>query len=531
MQGLLLGMVMVLLVIACANIANLMLSRGRSRAREVALRLAIGASRGRLVRQLMVENLLMACAGGGLGLLIAAYAVSVFSTLEAPGDVPVVFAFQLDGRVLTFTALVSVVSAVLFGLVPAFQSTRTDLVSALKAGESEQTRTRLLGRQSLVVAQVAGSLVLLVVATQLSRGFLVLLTANPGFRTDHLITMRIDPTLAGYSPARIADFYRTLTERAREVPGVKSAALTFSLPMAAGFMIQAVIPEGYQFPRGVSSTVVVTDAVDDHYFETLGVGMLEGRGFLATDRADSAGVAVVNQTFATRYLGARPLGRRILLNDEGGRMVEVVGVTVPGKHISIFEPPVEFMYLPLSQHPRPRMTLVAETEADSAAMAAPLREMVRSIDPNVPIFSVRTMADLFEQRAVKVAHLITGIVGSVGIAGLFLALVGLYAVVAYQVSRKTHEIGVRMALGAARGQVMRMILKQATIMGVTGVAIGMALSFAGRRALTMGLGLPALDATLFCVIPATLLAITMLAAAIPARRAARIEPMLALRQD
>ncbi len=330
LQGLLLVIVLVLLVIACANIANLILSRGRSRAREVALRLAIGASRWRLVRQLMVESLLMAFAGGALGLLMAAYAVHVFSTIEVPGDVPVVLSFQLDGRVLTFTALVSVASAVLFGLVPALQSTKTNLVSALKAVESDQIRTRFFGRHTLVVAQVAGSLVLLVVATQLSRGFVTLLAASPGFRTDHLITMRIDPTLAGYSPVQIEEFYKTLTERAREVPGVRSAALSFSLPMTAGFRTEAMIPEGYQFPRDVSSVVVFTDAVDDDYFETFGVGVLQGRGFLPTDRADSPVVAVVNEVFARRYLGKHPIGRRIRLNDERGRWAEIVGVTVAG---------------------------------------------------------------------------------------------------------------------------------------------------------------------------------------------------------
>jgi len=254
----------------------------------------------------------------------------VFSTIEVPGDVPVVLSFQLDGRVLTFTALVSVASAVLFGLVPALQSTKTNLVSALKAVESDQIRTRFFGRHTLVVAQVAGSLVLLVVATQLSRGFVTLLAASPGFRTDHLITMRIDPTLAGYSPVQIEEFYKTLTERAREVPGVRSAALSFSLPMTAGFRTEAMIPEGYQFPRDVSSVVVFTDAVDDDYFETFGVGVLQGRGFLPTDRADSPVVAVVNEVFARRYLGKHPIGRRIRLNDERGRWAEIVGVTVAG---------------------------------------------------------------------------------------------------------------------------------------------------------------------------------------------------------
>lgn len=529
--GLLFSIVLVVLLIACANVANLMLGRGRARAREISVRLAIGASRSRLVRQLMAESLLIAFAGGALGLLIAQLCVELASNFQIPGDVPIQFSFQLDQRVLWFTALVSLACAVLFGLVPAVQSTRADLVSALKAGELNHKRKRLLGRNVLVTVQIAGSLVLLVAATQLFRGFSYLLSHNPGFRTDHLLMASFDPALVGYTPAQTEQFYKTLLDRTRALPGVKSAALTFSIPMGTTTHGETVIPEGYQFPPGKESAEVLTDIVDPNYFATFGVPLLQGRGFLDADHADSPRVAVVNEAFARHYFRGNAAGKRFRLSNPNGPWVEVVGVVTTGKHLSLIEPPIDCLYLPLSQSPQSRMTLLALAYNDPAALAAPTRKMVRSLDLNMPVFGVRTIGDFFEQRSVKVLHLINGIVGTVGLLGLGLALVGLYAVVTYQVARRTREIGIRMTVGADRRQVMKMILRQAATLGLTGVGIGLVLSFAGGRALSSGLGAPAFDPLLFVLVPLALLLTTLLAAAIPARRASQVDPMLALRQD
>ena len=528
--ALLSSIVFVVLLIACANVANLLLSRARQRSREIAVRLAVGAGRGRLVRQLFAESLVIALGGGAVGLAIAACGVEVISTVKVPSDLPIELTFQLDLRVVAFTFVLSFISAIVFGFVPALQSTRTDLVSALKAGSADQGRKRWFGRHALVVVQVAGSLVLLVAATQMFRGFAYVLAHNPGFRRDHLLMMTMDPALIRYSPAQTEQFYNTLVERTRSLPGVKSAALAYTIPFSMQHQ-EAVVPEGFQFPKGKESEVIGANLVDEHFFATFGVPLLRGRGFLPTDRADTARVAVVNQQFANHYAGADPIGKRFRLNDKNGPWVEIVGVAATGKYITVAEPPTEFIYLPASQQPKSEMVLLVESYEDPATMAEPVRAIVRSIEANMPVFGIRTMGDFYEQRSVKVLHLITGIVGTVGLVGLGLALIGLYAVVAYSVAGRTREIGIRMAIGADRRKVVKMIVKQALILGGAGIGLGLLLSLIAGRALTAGIGVPSFDPLLFALVPTGLLVTTLLAAAIPARRAARIDPMEALRQD
>jgi predicted permease len=523
----------VVLSIACANVANLMLNRARTRAREVAVRLAIGARRWKIVRQLMAESLIIAVAGGVLGLLIAQFAVEMFSRVQVPGDLPIQFTFQIDYRVLAFTLIASVASAVLFGLVPAMQATRTDLVTALKAGEAEHNRKRLLGRRVLVVVQVAGSMFLVLAAVQTYRYTRAGLTGDQGFRIDHRITMRFDPSLAGYSQPQTEQFYRTLIERAGALPGVRSVALSASLPMTTNRTGVAIIPEGYQFPAGQETERVPADYVTDYYFGTFAIPILAGRGFSPADRADSPRVAVVNEELARLFFNGNPIGKRLQL-EKNGPWIEIVGMTSTGHYITAFEPPLNFIYFPASQYPQRRMTMIAETSGDPAAMAGLLRDAVRSIDPNMPIFAIVTMEELFEQRAIKVANLIAGTVGTLSGIGLVLALVGLYAVVAYQVGRRTREIGIRMALGAGKPQVMKMILKQAAVMALIGIGIGSVFCFAGHRALLAGIGPQEsvqLDPVWVAAIVVALLGTTLLAAAIPARHASRIDPQRALRQE
>jgi predicted permease len=496
--------------------------------------LAIGAGRRKIVQQLMTESLMIAVAGGALGLLITQSTVDLFSKLEVPGDLPIHFNFQIDFRVLAFTLTTSVVSAVLFGLVPALGSSRTDLVSTLKSGEADLSRKRLFGRRALVVVQVAGSMVLLVLTIQMYRDIEKALTSNHGFRVDHRLTMRFAPALAGYTPERSEQFYRSLLERTRNLPGVASAALSGSLPMTTNFLMEPVTPEGYQFPAGQESQPVLADYVTDRYFETFSIPILAGRGFSDLDRDTSPPVALVNEQFAKHFFNGNAVGKRLRI-DSTGPWVEIVGMTVTGHHITALEPPTDFLYLPFSQHSQDRMTLIAETYGDPASMSFPLREVVHSIDPSVPMFAVRTMENLFEERSVKTSHLIIGVVGVLGSMGLALALVGLYAVVAYQVNRRIREIGIRMALGAARLQVIRMVLKQAVVMSVTGIGIGVVLSVAVNRVLDASINASPeptrLTVEAVVAIAAGLLLTTLLAAAIPARNASRIDPQLALRQE
>jgi predicted permease len=524
--------VLLVLGIACANVANLMLSRGRARTREIAVRIAVGAGRARLVRQLMVESLAIALLGGALGLLMVQFSVPLFSMIQiqAPGDAPSNAILQLDHRVLWFTFLISVASAVLFGLAPALRATKADLLPALKAGTSgiEGRSSRLFGRSALVIVQIAGCLVVIAAAAQMFAGTTAMLRRGTGYRVDHILIMRFDPSFAGYTPERSEQFYKTLLDRAQAVPGVKSVALTGSIPSSNSMMHGEVVPEGYRFPRGVESLGVTVEIVDGGYFGTFGIPILQGRGLFSTDRADAPRVAVVSQIFAQRYLGAHPIGKRLRLDGPNGPWTQVVGVAANTKYTFVLMPPDEMVYLPLLQHPQVRMTLLAQSYGDAAALATPLRQMVHAMDPSLAIVGVRTMQDFFEKRTMYVVYMINGIVGILGLIGLGLALVGLYAVVSYQVARKTREIGIRMALGANRRQVIAGILRQASLMGAIGVAIGLLLTPA-TSVLTAIFG--AFGIWGFGAVAVGLLLATLIAAAIPALRAARVDPMIALRED
>jgi putative ABC transport system permease protein len=525
------GLVLIVLLIACCNVANLMLGRGKSRAREIAVRLAIGASRSRLVRQLMAESLIIALAGAVVGLVVANGALNFFATkVVVLSDAPVELAFQLDSRVLYFTLLVSVASAILFGLVPALQATKANVAPTLKSGELTERRKRFLGRNALVTVQLAGSVLLAVAAIQTYYGYAFLLAGAHGFRRDHVLTMRLDPSVAGYTPAQTAQFYRTLLDRSREIPGLRSAALTSFLPLTVDLQQKDVIPEGYQFPKDQRSVSVLSSSVDDHYFETFGVRILAGRDFANTDTANSPKVVIVNNALAQKYFGGNAVGRRLRLNGPEGPWAEVVGVAMTGQYLSVAEPPTDFLFLPHTQEPLPRMTVLALSAEDPATLAEPMRQLVRSIDANMPVLSVRTMDNHFEQSASSNFLVTNAIFGSASLIGLVLALVGLYAVVSYQVARRTREIGIRMAIGAAKGQIMRMVLREAAVMSLVGIGIGVLLSLAAGRGLTMGHPTP-FSLMLNVVVPLALLLTTLLAVAIPARRAARVDPLISLRQD
>jgi predicted permease len=527
------GVMILILAIACANVANLMLGRGRARAREISVRLAIGASRYRLIRELMAESLLIALAGGALGLFIAEGALQVFSSFEVPGDAPVRLAFDLDTRVLVFTLIVSVISAILFGLFPAFQATRTDLTSALKAGDLIHSRKRFFGRYVLVAVQIAGSLAMLMAAAQMYRNMMKVLTENPGFLKDHRLAVRLDPTLSGYTQTQTEQFYRKLIERTTGASGFRSAAMASGLPLSTEASVLMLAPEGYEFPAGQENLRVGGLIVDENYFSTMAVPIIAGRGFEPGDQAKSPRVAVVNEEFAKRAFKGNAIGKRIRLDDENREWAEIVGVTSTGKYGVITEPPTSFVYLPFSQNFRPRMTLIAETSGDPVAMAGPIRSLIRSIDPNMPIFSLRTLEDIFEHGPVTQVRVFLLTFGGTSLMGFVLAILGLYAVVAFQVTRRTREIGVRIALGAQRGQVLRMILKQAAIVAGIGIGTGFFLSVIVRPLLLVSMGRPvsSFDPSMIVGIPLSLLLITLLAATVPARRAARVDPQRALRQD
>ena len=533
----LMTLALLVLAIACANVAGLLASRAPSRAREVALRLAVGAGRWRLVRQLVTESLLLATGGGLLGLLLGYAVINVLRTVEYPTDIPLKLTFDLDNRALLVGIVVAAGSAVLSSLLPAWRATRTDMVNSLKdaAVTEHAQRGRLWGRSLMVCGQVALALMLVTVTIFMYRAFGSRLTQGPGFRTDGLIFASFDPALARYSDARAETFFRDLKDRAAALPGVRSVALASTVPMRTdNLQVSQIAPEGFTFAPGIETVNCPSALVDEGYFDTTGIRIAEGRAFRPTDTDDSPAVAIVNQRFAAHYWpGQSAIGKRVTIRGTKPRMVEIVGVAADSRYFFIVEPPLEFMYLPHAQSPVSRRSLVLASAGPAAALADPLRALVRSIDPQMPILGLRTMEDYYAARVTHISRLIVGTVGGLGAIGVLLAVVGLYGLVAYSVTRRTREIGIRIAVGAAPASVLRMVLRSGMILAAVGIALGTAGSIATSGLLSgvfqnqMG----GHSVWSYVLAVPTLVAITLIAAYIPARRAARTDPLRALRQD
>jgi predicted permease len=534
--SLLMALAALVLIIACANVAHLMLGRARARWREIAIRLALGISRTRLLRQLLIESLVLSCAGGAAGVGIAYAGIRVLQTFQVPTDLPIVISPQMDGRVLAFSLLAAILSAVLFGLAPAWQSLRTDPIPGLKSAEPGQTaRQRAIGRNVLVVAQVALSMVLLVAAAMLLEGVRRVLHVSPGFRTDGLIMLSTDTSLVRYDAEQTRTFYRDLVERVQQVPGVASAALTSSIPLNPdGYVSHAVVPEGYEFPDGHEAAQVLSAMVDEHYFSTIQTEIVRGRAFTADDRDGTRPVAIVNEQFARIYWpGQDPLGRRLALGPDRTPWLEVVGIARTGRYFLPSEAPTPFLYLPFWQSSPTRMTLLVEAaRGDPAALAGPLRQVVRALDEDQPVFNVRTVSDFYERRAIAPQLMMVRTVMAMGLIGSGLALIGLYGLVAYSVAHRTREIGIRMAMGARSSDVLWMVLQRGMRISITGILLGAAASVAASRLLTAGfMHLGAASPLVYVIVPLALIASTTVASYVPARRAARVDPLLAIRDE
>jgi predicted permease len=530
------ALAMAVLVVACANVGGLLTSRAPVRAREMAMRLAIGASRGRLVRQLMTESLVIALIGGVLALGVGYAGLTLFRQIRMPTDLPIALSFEMDRRALLFSLAVAVASAVFFGVVPAFQAARTDPNAVLKAaaGFAAGPRRRW-GRAVLVVGQVAISVVLLVVTMFMYRGFRNQLLVGPGYRTDHLLMMSFDPSLVHYTEAEAQQFFQNVAERARTVPGVERVTMATSVPMAIDSIdAETVVPEGFQLPPGKDDVTVRSSSVDEYYFDAMGMAILRGRAFRRDDTADAPRVAIVNQRFADHYWPNQdPIGRRLRLADGDNAWVQIVGLTKTSKYIFIAEPPTDFVYFAYRQTQARRMTMLVQSSGDAAQLAAPLREVVRRIDPNPPMYNVRTMEEFYQMRAVNVFHVLVAAIGGMGMMGLGLSIAGLYGLVAYAASRRTREIGIRMAIGAERSTVLRMVLRQGLALAIAGLAIGLVASIGAGALLrsVFPIGSNQQNVVAFVVVVLGVVAVTFVATYVPARQAARVDPVQALRHE
>ncbi len=528
--GILALLAIAVLIVACANVAGLLTSRAPLRAREIALRLAVGAGRVRFIRQLLTESSLMAIAGGLLGLPLAYACIQIMRRVQFPNDLLVVPRIELDQRALLFSVLIAMGSVILFGLIPAIQTTRSNLTTAFKAGDVELGRSRFSGRNLLVAIQVAFSLVLLTLSAFSYRAFGGELNRGMGFRRDHIAMITVRPRGLRYTDAQAMQFYEKLSQRSAAVPGVRLAALSSAKPAGVldPFSIQ---PEGFHFPAGQNSALVYGSRIGEHYFDALEIPILRGRGIAATDTSTAPPVAVVNETLAEHYWpNQNPLGKRILVN--GVRWAEVVGVAKNSRYLFITEPPTDFLYLPYRQMSQIDMTLFAVAAGDSASLLEPLRRLVLDIEPNMPMYNVQTMEYYYDARATSIGQVIVEIIGAMGIMGLALAMIGLYALMSYSVSRRTREIGIRMAVGADRMNVMRMVVRQGLIPVLAGIAAGLALSVGAgdllKRSFPLGYEI---GPSIYGWVAPILLLIAIAAAYAPARRAALVDPMTALREE
>jgi predicted permease len=421
------------------------------------------------------------------------------------------------------------------GLVPAIQASRADLTAVMKASDSVAPgRRRRWGRAVLVGGQVAVSVVLLVVALFMYRSFERQLSSGPGYRTDHLMMMSFNPSLIRYTEAQSRQFYKDVADRARTVPGVTSVALATSTPMANDVDAATIIPEGFQFPAGKDHVSMFAASVDENYFDTLGITILEGRAFRAEDTADAPRVAIVNERLAQHYWPDQdPIGKRLRTTDTGDSWVQVVGLAKMSKYLFIAEQPLDFVYFPYRQKKPERMVLIARSVGEPVSLVAPLREVVRQLDVNMPIFNVRSMEEFYRMRAITVFNVLITTVGVMGLMGLGLSIVGLYGLVAYAATRRTREIGIRMAIGAGRASVLRMVLTQGMVLAFVGLAVGLVASLGAGQLLRAAFptGNDQRDFVAPLLVVPIVLVVTFLATYIPARQASRLNPMRALRHD
>ncbi|MDQ6911844.1 MAG: ABC transporter permease [Verrucomicrobiota bacterium] len=532
------GAVLCVLLIANANVANLLLARASVRGKEMALRAAMGASRARIIRQLLTESVLLAGLGGALGLVFALWGTEAL-VKTIPQNIPRIGTIHLDAAVLCFTLLVSLGTGMIFGLVPAWHASHVDLNSSLKSGTRTggggERKGRL--RNGLVVAEVALALVLLICAGLLIQSFNKLSRVQPGLRTEHLLTAQIQlPETAYPKNENIIAFFDQLLPRIRALPGVESASTIVPLPLSGSNMVttfdkeEAPLPEGQQ--AGAPTRMISVD-----YFKTMGIPLRQGRVFDANDRFDSAPVVMVNQRFVDKFFpGQNVIGKRIKpgfsADDTGDKMREIVGVVGNVKHLSLRLEDSPEMYLPQTQIPFNVMSLVIRTTvSDPAGLTAAVRKEVSAMDSSIPLRSVRVFDEYISRSLARPrfnALLLSIFAGT----ALVLTAIGIYGVMAYSVAQRTNEIGIRIALGAAQSSIFRLVVGQAMALVGVSVIIGLVGAFAATRLLnTLLFGVGAWDPVTFGAIVILISAVAFLAAWLPARRAANVNPIIALRTE
>lgn len=530
----LLGAVAVVLLIACANVASLLLARGASRRRELAVRAAIGASRSRLVRQLLTESVVLAAGGGVLGVLMAVWLVGVLTSL-APDNIPRLDEVRLDPRVALFAAACALSVGLTFGLAPALTASSPSLGVDLKDGGRSSTSARTRTRNLLVVSELAMALVLLIGAGLLLTSFLRLRAVDPGFRTTNLVTAGVPVPLARYDDAGQRRFYQALHERLRGVPMTAQSAIIFPLPLSGMTSSASYTVVGRDRRTQTEEAVAELNTASPGYFPAVGIPLLQGRDFEDTDHHDAPPVVIVNRTLAEReWPGRDPIGEHIVLGgspDDQKNWIRVVGVAADARRAAMDTAPRPSAYMPYQQFTLPYMGVVVRTEAGLGAVSTAIRSAVHAIDRDLPVGDTSTVQQMIEHSTGD-SRFRAFLVASFALVALALATVGIYGLISYTVNERVPEIGIRLALGASPAQVGRLVVGQGLKLALAGVAIGAVGALAATRLLgTMLFGVSASEPLIYIALTSILLTIAAVASWLPARRAMRVDPMVALRAE
>ncbi|MFL6212370.1 MAG: ABC transporter permease [Blastocatellia bacterium] len=532
----LLAVVGCVLLIACVNVANLLLVRAASREREMAIRLALGAGRGQLIRQLLTESLLLAVIGGGLGFLLAVWGVDLLKSV-APGDLPRLEQVRVSSGVLWFAIATSLATALICGVIPALQSSRTDLQQALKESSRSATggtRTRF-ARNALVVSEIALSLVLLIGAGLAIRSFMRVQKIDPGFQVDRLVTMELNAHRARYTDeARIAAFYKTLIDNLRSAPGVEAVAASSALPLGGGgfYLGRSFLIEGQPEPPAGRDYDANWNVISPRYFETTGIRLIAGRDFDEHDTAEATKVIIINRTLAQQMFGDdSPLGKRIQSWRDEKQLREIVGVVEDVRYYGRDDKLRGLVYVPHAQDSWRSMAVTVRTTADPASAASTLRNRVAEVDKELAVAKLQTMTTVLN-RSVAPRRASMLLLAAFGSLAALLACIGIYGVLSYTVTQRAQEIGVRIALGASSGDVLRLVIGQGMKLTLAGVALGLGAAFGLTRLMASLLySTSATDPLTFVAIPLVLTGVALVACFVPARRATRVDPIVALRYE